>query len=58
MLENSNMSKTFSENDIPHLREQIATKMYNPLYVPLVQQVVSCLYACGGRLMPVCRDKR
>ena len=43
------MSKTFSEKDIPHLREQIATKMYNPLYVPLVQQVVSCLYACGGR---------
>lgn len=35
----SNMSKTFSEKDIPHLREQIATKMYNPLYVPLVQQV-------------------
>ena len=54
----SKMSKIFSEKDIPHLKEQIATKMYNPLYVPLVQHVVSCLCACGGCLMLVSQVAR
>jgi hypothetical protein len=36
-LESSGMSKTFTEKNIPNLKEHIATKMYNPLYVPLVQ---------------------
>jgi len=34
----SNLSKKFSEKDLPNLKKLIAGKMYNPLYVPLVHQ--------------------
>jgi len=34
----SNLSKKLSDKDLPNLRRLIASKMYNPLYVPLVHQ--------------------
>jgi hypothetical protein len=36
----SNLSKKLSEKDLPNLKRLIASKMYNPLYVPLVHQPV------------------
>lgn len=34
----ANLSKKFSAKDLPNLKASIASKMYNPLYVPLVHQ--------------------